>query len=44
MLAEQLCEDEEFSDPCPECGTELEDASGGGVKCPNKDCDYWFCY
>ena len=40
----QLYDDEEFSDPCPECGTELEDASGGGVKCPNKDCDYWFCY
>lgn len=44
MFSEQLCEDEEFSDPCPKCGTELEDASGGGVKCPNKDCDYWFCY
>jgi hypothetical protein len=29
-------------DPCPKCGTELECASGGGVKCPN--CSYWFCY
>ena len=24
MFSEQLCEDEEFSDPCPKCGTELE--------------------
>ena len=41
---EEISNVEEFSDPCPECGTELEDAPGGGVKCPNKDCDYWFCY
>jgi len=43
MTDEQVCE-EDFSDPCPDCGTELEDAPGGGVKCPNKDCGYWFCY
>lgn len=34
----------EDDDPCPDCGTQLESASGGGVKCPNKDCGYWFCY
>jgi hypothetical protein len=34
-------EDDEFSDPCPDCGKELEDAPGGGVKC---SCGYWFCY
>ena len=48
MTDEQLwdqapCE-EDFSDPCPDCGTELEAAPRGGVKCPNKDCGYWFCY
>ena len=37
-------EEEEYSDPCPDCGTQLECAPGGGVKCPNKDCGYWFCY
>lgn len=31
-----------FTDPCPECGTELIDGYGGGVKCPS--CSYWFCY
>lgn len=35
---------ENYSNPCPECGTQLKCAPGGGVKCPNKDCDYWFCY
>jgi len=39
-------EDEEIkykrvSDPCPDCGKELECAPGGGVKC---SCGYWFCY
>ena len=45
-LLEQIGVEFEYpnSDPCPKCGTELEDARGGGVKCPNKDCDYWFCY
>ena len=33
-----------FSDPCPECGTELVDGSGGGVRCPKPGCGYWFCY
>ncbi len=32
------------SEPCPDCGTQLKCAPGGGVKCPNKDCGYWFCY
>lgn len=31
-----------FSDPCPECGTELICCNSGGVKCPS--CNYWFCY
>jgi hypothetical protein len=34
-------EEEEYSDPCPECGEELKHAPGGGVKC---SCGYWFCY
>jgi hypothetical protein len=38
---EEISNTEEFSDPCPECGKELEDAPGGGVKC---SCGYWFCY
>lgn len=43
-LLEQIGEEFQYPYPCPKCGTELEDARGGGVKCPNKDCDYWFCY
>ena len=31
----------ELSDPCPECGTELE-ALWSGVNCPS--CEYWFCF
>ena len=27
-----------FSDPCPECGSELRGQSGGGVKCSR--CSY----
>lgn len=34
----------EHDDPCPECGEPLEDGPGGGVKCPNKECGYWFCF
>lgn len=30
-----------FSDPCPDCGSQLKCAPGGGVKC---SCGYWFCY
>jgi hypothetical protein len=44
MEKEYTLEDMEFDDPCPDCGTQLIDASGGGVKCPNPDCDYWFCF
>jgi hypothetical protein len=29
---------------CPDCGTQVMCAPGGGVKCPNPDCGYWFCY
>lgn len=41
-----LCEvieavDNEFDDPCPDCGKQLKVAQGGGVKC---SCGYWFCY
>lgn len=38
------CNSLKYEDPCPKCKTQLVDASGGGVKCPNKNCDYWFCY
>ena len=40
----QIQDKKKHADFCPVCGTELEDAPGGGVKCPNKDCGYWFCY
>ncbi len=36
-------EEDKFSDPCPECGTQLI-AHMSGVSCPNLECDYWFCY
>lgn len=35
---------DEHREPCPECGTGLETASGGGVRCPKPGCGYWFCY
>lgn len=31
-------------DPCPDCGSQLKAQRRGGVKCPNKKCNYWFCY
>ncbi len=40
----EIVEEERFSDPCPDCGTQLESANGGGVKCPKRGCGYWFCY
>lgn len=33
-----------YSDPCPDCGTELVTQPRGGVECPNPECNYWFCY
>jgi len=36
---------ENDAEPCPECSTgKLRGASGGGVKCNNPDCWYWFCF
>jgi hypothetical protein len=35
---------DEHDDPCPDCGTQLKLASGGGVRCPKHGCGYWFCY
>jgi len=35
-------ETHQVRDPCPKCGAQLKDASGGGVKCPK--CPYWFCF
>lgn len=32
------------SNPCPDCGKELEEQKRGGVKCPDNKCGYWFCY
>jgi len=29
---------------CPQCDSELIDAPGGGVKCSDPECNYWFCY
>ena len=40
MLAEE--EEEEDKISCPDCGTEMHDAPGGGVKCVK--CNYWFCF
>lgn len=39
-----VVEEEAFSGPCPDCGTELVSPPGGGVKCPKPGCGYWFCY
>ncbi len=36
--------EKEFQDPCPDCGEQLTAGYGGGVKCPSKKCNYWFCY
>lgn len=35
--------EESYKDKCPDCGKILIDGSGGGVKCPDKECGYWFC-
>lgn len=40
---EQFQDEQEFPDPCPECGTHLK-TKYSGVECPNPKCDYWFCY
>jgi len=37
-------DEQEDSYPCPKCGTQVKSAPGGGVKCPNPECDYWFCF
>lgn len=34
----------EVKDPCPNCGSQLDDGPGGGVKCPKPGCGYWSCY
>tara|TARA_R110000737_G_scaffold346575_1_gene376535 strand:- start:623 stop:913 length:291 start_codon:yes stop_codon:yes gene_type:complete len=34
----------EADDPCPDCGTQLESPMGGGERCPNEECGYWFCF
>lgn len=31
--------EEVSEDPCPACGTPMEDAPGIGIYCPNKECD-----
>lgn len=35
-------DEKKVKDPCPDCGSELLDGPGGGVKCSS--CKYWFCY
>lgn len=35
--------EESYEDKCPDCGKVLIDGNGGGVKCPDKECGYWFC-
>lgn len=37
-------DDELYSDKCPDCGSLLISASGGGVKCSSRSCSYWFCF
>ena len=37
----------DFSDVCPVCRSKLRGKGlheGGGVECPNPDCNYWFCF
>lgn len=33
--------DDEYDDPCPDCGKQLKMSNSGGVYC---SCGYWFCY
>jgi len=36
-----------YSEDCPHCnskGTVWFAGIGGGIKCHNKGCNYWFCY
>jgi len=36
---------EKNAETCPNCSTgKLRGASGGGVKCNNPECEYWFCF
>lgn len=36
---------DEFSDNCPECGKKLIGGDNySGVKCPDPECGYWFCF
>jgi len=37
-------EEEEIKQSCPKCGAVIIDAPGGGIKCSNPNCDYWFYY
>lgn len=32
------------NDPCPKCNKQLEDRPGGGVRCVDPECGFWFCY
>jgi hypothetical protein len=34
-------EDQDISDPCPDCGKQLRSGRNGGAVC---SCGYWFCY
>jgi len=39
---------EPYIDPenelCPSCGSQTVSASGGGMKCSDGKCGWWFCY
>ena len=41
----KLVSEGEIDDPCPDCGKQL---IGGynmsGVRCPDDECGYWFCF